>query len=50
MELRPQSEGWAGPPGAFRMWVPCIGCLLLEAGWQEEGGIDVGWGGTEGKK
>lgn len=54
MKLRPQSAGWAGlcwAPRAFRVWVPCSGRLLLQAGWQEEeelmwGGV----GGTEGKK
>lgn len=48
MELRPQSEGWAGPLGLFRMWVPCIGCLLLRGWVARGGGLDVGWGGTEG--
>lgn len=41
MKLRPQKcrVGWAGlgwAPRAFRVWVPYSGCLLLQAGWQEE--------------
>lgn len=51
MELRPQSEGWAGlGPQGFQdvgamHWMPFV------RGWVARGGgINVGWGGTEGKK
>lgn len=47
MERRAQNEGWAGPPGAFRVWVPCIGRLLLQAGWQEEEALMWVWEGGD---
>lgn len=50
MKLRPQSAGWAGPPGLFRVWVPCSERLLLEAGWQEEEELMHRGGGGQKKK
>lgn len=37
--------GWA--PRAFRVWVPCSGRLLLQAGWQEEEELMWGKGGRK---
>lgn len=51
MERRPRSEGWARPgraPRGFGVWVPCIGRLLLQAGWQEEEALMRGGEGRGG--
>lgn len=49
MMLRPQSAGWAGPPGFLRLWVPCMGCLFVTGRVARGGGTSVK-GVEEGKK